>query len=181
MLDMNYNLEYIGQDCQSTLMYALNTYSKNPNCNSDILLKMLDMNCVPEQVSSYGKRTAIMFAFEYYGTNPNCNHSIFEKILDMNCKPEQINKYGNTALIHAFKSYGKNPNCDSKVFLKLINRLYPSITRFQLIDLLDTNTDDSILKATILGEYNYNIRNKLISARIFKRRIMGKLDCTHLF
>jgi hypothetical protein len=189
-------------------MYAFQFYGINLNCDSKVLLKLLDMNCTPEQIYQveylcgdgysdwydefygngygYGDRygdhySALMYAFKHYGTNPNCDSRVLLKLLDMNCIPEQVGTDNSTALKHAFKFYGKNPNYDPCVFIKLINLLYPSITRFQLIDLLNANTDDSILKAKILREYNYSVRNKLINNRIFKRRIMGKGNCIHLF
>ena len=41
---------------------------------------MLDMNCVPEQVTKYGD-TALMYAFSYYGSNPNYDFNIFVKLI----------------------------------------------------------------------------------------------------
>ena len=174
------NIGYIDKDDYTPLMYAFMYYGENPNCDHYILSKMLDMNCLPEHIAGIGD-TALMLAFEFYGQNPNCDSSVFLKLLNMNCKPKQVSYLNRTALICAFRNYGKNPNYESKIFLKLIDLLHPSITRFKLIDLLDTNTDDSILKTKILGEYNYSTRNKLIRNRVFKRRLMGKGDCIHLF
>jgi hypothetical protein len=164
----------------TALMCAFQYYGQNHNCDSNVLHKLLDMNCIPEQIDMAGI-TALMYAFEFYGNNPNCDSSVFLKLLNMNCIPKQIDIFDNTALMRAFQYYGSNPNYDPKIFLKLIDLLHPSITRFKLIDLLDTNTDDSILKTKILGEYNYSTRNKLIRNRVFKRRLMGKGDCIHLF
>ena len=102
-------------------MFALKYYGSNPNCDSNILSKLLDMDCKPKQVDSSGY-TALMNALEYYGQNPNCNHNILLKLLNMNCVPEQVNIYpGETALMYSLKYYGSNLNCDSSVLHKLFN------------------------------------------------------------
>ena len=102
-------------------MYAFQIYGTNPNCNHYILLKILDMNCKPEQVTKYYNYTALMLAFKYYGTNPNCDNRILLKLLCMNCKPKKVNIYSDTALMYAFKYYGINPNCDSNILSKLLD------------------------------------------------------------
>ena len=101
-------------------MYAFHYYGKNPNCDSSIFSKMLNMNCKPYQVDDYGY-TALMHAFRYYGVNPNCNHSILLKMLDMNCVPEQVNNFSYTALMYAFEYYGSNPNCNGHILQKLLD------------------------------------------------------------
>ena len=180
LLDTNCHLEKVTIYNYTALMYAFICHGTNPNFDSAIFLKLLDMNCVPEKITEYYGETALMFAFKYYGQNPKCNSHVFSKMLDMNCKPKQIRNDGSTALSYAFQNYGKNPNYDIKIFLKLINLLHPSITSLELIVLLNANTDDQRLKAKIYGEYNHNKRRALVNNRVFKRRVMGKLDSIYI-
>ena len=74
------NLSYVDSFGYIPLMSAFRFYGSNPNCDSSIFSKLLDMNCNPEQVNNNGY-TALMYALQYYGTNTNCNHSIFNKML----------------------------------------------------------------------------------------------------
>ena len=164
----------------TALMYAFIYYSSNPNCNSHILSKMLGMNCRPEQVNRRGY-TALMYAFIFYEKNPNCNHHILLKLLNMNCMPEQTNCYGYTALRYAFKYYDSNPNYDPRIFLKLFLLLYPSITRSELIKVLDTNTKNLNLKNNIMKAYLYDSRRSIINSRISKRVLRGKYDSLSIF
>ena len=115
------NVSYIDNHGCTPLMYAFSDYGKNPDCDHHILSKMLDMNCIPEQVAKYSNYTALMYAFMHYGRNPNCDHNILLKLLNMNCNPNQVNKYGYTALMLMFAYYGKNSNCNSRVLLKLLD------------------------------------------------------------
>ena len=114
------NVSYVNSLGYTSLMYAFRYYGSNPNCDSSVLYKLLDMDCRPEQITR-GGLTALIYAFEYYGSNPNCNHNILLKLLDMNCRPEQVDIYGNTALIYAFYFYGSNPYCNHNILLKLLN------------------------------------------------------------
>ena len=174
------NVSYIDYYGNTPLMNAFHYYGLKPNCDSNILLKMLDMNCNPEQVNSLGF-TALMYAFISYGRKSNCNHAILLKLLGMNCKPKKVNIYDDTSLMYAFQCYGMNPNCDSHVFLKLITLLHPSITRPKLIELLDTNTNDQNLKNKIMKAYIYNSRRTIINSRVSKRVLKGKYDSISIF
>jgi hypothetical protein len=89
-------LNFVNEDNQTALIVALKKYSINRNCDHNILLKMLDMNCIPEHIDRHGS-TALMYAFKHYGSNPNCNSEIFHKLLDMNCIPDQIDNLDITA------------------------------------------------------------------------------------
>jgi hypothetical protein len=171
----NENVSYIDSNGWTFLMHAFMYYSSHPDCESKILSKILDMNCIPEQADNYGE-TALIYAFKYYGKNPNYDHTILSKLLDMNCVPERANFYGYTALTYAFLYYGTNPNYDPHIFLKLILLLHPSITRSKLIELLNTNTNDHNLKKNVMKAYLYNRRRTIINSRISKRVLKGKYD-----
>jgi hypothetical protein len=114
------NVSYVDEKGYTALMCAFIFYGKNPNYNSNILLKMLDMNCRPEQINNYGY-TTLMYVFKYYGKNPNCDSNVILKMLDMNCKQEHVDTVGYTALMYAFLYYGSNPNCNHRVLLKLLD------------------------------------------------------------
>ena len=64
------------------------------NKMTEVALKLLYMNCKPEQVNKYGN-TALILAYS------NGMKEVALKLLDMNCNPEQVNKHGDTALILA--------------------------------------------------------------------------------
>jgi hypothetical protein len=175
------NVSHIDNDGWTPLMFAFSYYGSKPNCKSNILSKILDMNCAPEHVNNSGE-TALMYAFVFYGANPNCNSHILSKLLDMNCNLEQVTKYGNrTALKFAFICYCKNPNYDPNIFLKLILLLHPSITRSKLIELLDRNAVDHNLKKNIMKVYLYNSRRTIINSRVSKRVLKGKYDSQSIF
>ena len=78
------NLSHIDEKGRTSLMCAFMYYGKNPNCDSNILLKMLDMNCRLELAIECDNYTILMCAFMFYGSNPNCNSEVFLKLLDMN-------------------------------------------------------------------------------------------------
>jgi hypothetical protein len=177
----NENVSYIDYDGSTPLMHAFISYGKNPNCDSNILSKMLDMNCVPEQITERDNYTGLMFAFAFYGKNPNCDSRVLLKLLDMNCNLEQVDNDSHTALVYALKYYGSNPNYDLNVFLKLIDLLYTSIVRPKLIELLDTNTNYQNLKNNIMKAYLYNHRRAIINSRISKRVLKGKYDSLSIF
>ena len=63
-------------------MLAFQFYGQNPNCDSSVLYKLLDMNCKPEQVNRVGD-TALIYAFKYYGANPNCDPTVFLKLINL--------------------------------------------------------------------------------------------------
>ena len=160
-------------------MYAFMYYGENPNCNHNILLKLLNMNCKPEQVNCGGS-TALMYAFEYYGQNPNCDSRIFLKILDMNCVPERVHIYSkNTALICMRKYYISNPNYDPQVFVKLKILLNPSITLSELKESIYMYADD--LQNNIMKAYLYNRRRTIINSRVSKRVSTGKYNSRSIF
>jgi hypothetical protein len=180
MLDMNCNLTHSNSFGQTALVYAFMHYGKTSNCDSNVLLKILDMNCIPKK-GGYMAGSELMHALVHYGLNPNCDSRVLLKLLDMNCKPRYSNVWGFTPLKGAFKYYGTNPNCDPRVFLKLILLLDPETSKSELITLLNTNTEDQILKNKILGLYNYGVRRTIINNRISKRVKLGKRDSMHLF
>jgi hypothetical protein len=135
-------------------MEAFIHYGPNPNCDSDVFFKILNMNCLPEHIARLG-HTSLMIALETYGVNPNCNHGIFLKLLESrSCLPASFCEYDKENLIQSIKSYESNPKCDSRVFLKLILLLEPLITKPELIVLLDTYTENKILKNKILDKYS---------------------------
>jgi hypothetical protein len=178
-LDMNCNPNKITRYGHSALLFALGTYGTNPNCDPNILHKLLDMDCIPEQIDENGE-TALIMAFRYYSTNPNCDNSIFHRLLDMDCVPGQVNIFGDNALNQAFRRYSKNKNYDPSVFLKLIRLYFPSLTRIDLIQVLDTRTKDHNLRKKILGVYNYEVRSTYINNRITKRILMNKQDSMYI-
>ena len=56
------NVNYSDINNHTTLMYAFKYYGRNPNCDSKVFLKLLDMNCVPEQVDDEDGYTDLMYA-----------------------------------------------------------------------------------------------------------------------
>jgi DNA-directed RNA polymerase subunit RPC12/RpoP len=177
---MNCVPEYIDELGYTALMYAFEYYGSNPNCDSKVFLKLLDMNCVPEYIDEVGY-TALINAFIYYGSNHNCDSNVLLKLLDMDCKPEQVNNCDYTALIYAFGYYGENPNCDSRVLYKIIIKTMPSISRHALINLLNRNNINCKLKEEVIQHHNYYSRHNLLKNRISKRRQSGKHDSISLF
>ena len=193
----NENVSYIDENDYTPLMYAFMSYSKNSNCDSNILSKMLDMNCVPEQITERDNYTGLMFAFAFYGKNPNCDSRVLIKLLDMNCNLEQIDNYGHSTLMYAFALYGKNPNCDSRVLLKLLDmncnleqvdndshtalvyalKYYGSNPNYdlnvflKLIDLLYTSIVRPKLIELLDTNTNYqNLKNNIMKAYLYNHR-----------
>ena len=179
---------------KTPLMCVFENYGLLPTCDAHVLHKFIDYEMllmisdmltykfkIKRYTDCFGL-TELMYAFLYYGPNPNCDHNIFLRMLDMDCKPHAITKFFDmTALMYAFKYYGTNPNCDPRVFLKLILLLDPETSKSELITLLNTNTENQILKNKILGLYNYGVRRTIINNRISKRVKLGKRDSMHLF
>ena len=174
------NVNYSNIDNRTPLMYAFIYYGKNPNCDPDVFLKLLDMNCMPEQINKYGE-TALIHAFRFYGKNPNCDPKVFLKLLDMNCVPEYINEVNYTALMYVLKYYSENPNCDSRVIYKIIIKTISNISKHFLINLLDKYNIDYKLKEEVIQHHNYYSRHNLLKNRISKRRQLGKHDSISLF
>ena len=172
------NVSYIDCDGHTLLMHAFMFYGSNPNCDSNILLKLLDMNCMLKR-TDYLSNTALMYAFMFY--DENFDSEMFLKLLNMDCKPEQVDQNDETALMYAFKYYGQNPICDPNIFVKLILLLRPKIARSKLIELLNMNTNDHNLKNNIMSAYLYNRRRIIINSRISKRVLKGKYDSLSIF
>jgi ankyrin repeat protein len=80
------------------------------NKMTEVALKLLDMNCKPEQVNKHGNTALILACYKGKGMK-----EVALKLLDMNCNPEQVNKHGNTASILACEKGMK------EVVLKLLD------------------------------------------------------------
>ena len=190
------NVSYINNNGYTPLMSAFSYYGLKPNCDSNILSKMLDMNCNPQQVNDNGI-TALMFALIYYGKNPNCDSKILSKMLDMNCNPQQVNDNGITALMFALIYYGKNPNCDSKILSKMLdmncvleqvnshghklliyalqyygtNPNYDSHIFIKLISLLHSLiTRSKLIELLDTNTDDHNLKNNIMSAYLYNSR-----------
>jgi hypothetical protein len=168
ILDTCYDPFFINWCGQTDLMCALLYYGEYVECDNSVFNHFLNMKCYPNYINESGETTLIC-AFRFYSYNINCDPNFLLKLLDMDCVPNQVSKYGDSALSVAFQLYSTNPNYEPLVFLKLILRLEPLITRLKLIDLMDEYTKDQNLKDKILGEYNYKIRDVLISSRLSRR------------
>jgi hypothetical protein len=180
ILDMHCRPSCANNYGYTALMRAFEFYGMNPNCDSSVLHRLLIMNCVPEKVSK-GRETALIHAFQYYGQNQHCDPNVLLKLLDMNCKPESISFWKETALDVAFEYYSRNPNCDPSIFLKLILKTCPNITKSKLLDLIRSNIEDSSIRDKITQCYNYKMRSIITNNRIFRRRVLGKLDSICIF
>jgi hypothetical protein len=119
-LDTCDNIGYVDSHGRTALFFAMEFYTTNPNCDSSVLLKMLNMDCKPEALLKWNC-TLLYVAFTNYSTKSYCDSNVLLKLLELNCKPGQIIAGKYTALTRAFITYGSNPNCNAEVFLKLLN------------------------------------------------------------
>jgi ankyrin repeat protein len=114
------NIQYIDFYGKTVLMNAFKYYGETDNCDSEVLLKLLDMDCKPQLKDNDGC-TALMYAFLYYGENKNCDTEVLLKLLNMDCRPFEQDNEDCTSLMYALSDYGSNEKCDSKVLLKLLD------------------------------------------------------------
>jgi hypothetical protein len=159
------NVSYVDKNNRTILIIATDFYCSNVYYDSKVLLKLLSMECKPD-FCDLGLNTPLMHLLFYYNPTKYCNSEVLLKLLDLDCKPDNINCNKFTALMIAFQYYGNKKYLNPLVFVKLINLIYPKISRPELIDLLNQNTNDTILKKRIYFEFIYFYRSTILKKRL---------------
>ena len=104
---------------KTALILACQKYSRSPNFDRKVFMKLLSTDCNAGAVDDAGY-TALMFAIK-----EQINPEIINKLLDLDCKPGAVNKDGDTALKIAFTrhSYKRDDTCCINQY-NLIKKLY---------------------------------------------------------